>query len=460
MKKGLFFISLLAALSLVACGGKGGESVAPSSAAPSSAQKSSSKPSSPKPSSSAAPATSKEAIPEPDPNTPEAGVEEVYYELPFGNGVTDENTKWEKGKTYTWKFENCEAQENVSFAIGAKMSSSNHSSRSLYTDHNNASADDPFESNADNDNTPRIIVLVNGVRQQLFTYTYGEAGLNNSEMKPFKVAGTFSIPAGDVEVSLTTNASCGYRLILGGYARLYYPKPVVFEGYNVTFTTEHCKVLVFEGKKYDQTPVETNTTKAMDPEGNIIPYDAETDEGPQVNFKVVCDENYSVSAANIKVTGAAYKNLKQNPAKSETPAYDDESLFRITKVQGDIQVEVKAVAGEQDPGYRVTFVPTNCTIVVYVGPKNADGTNIDTAEVIFTRSSDTPYGYSLDSKCQVNFGVVCDAGYEFVPTIGDDNKVDFVQGTYNKFQDKGGYFNITKVGSNLTVTITATQIQA
>ena len=154
-------------------------------------------------------------------------------------------------------------------------------------------------------------------------------------------------------------------------------KPVTpeipFEGYTVTFTVEHCKVYIYEGKKYDQTPVEAYVTKAMDEGGNIVPYDVEDEvPQPQVNFKVVPDEGYTVNATNITVTGA-YKNLKQNPAKNETPAVDDDSIFRITKVQEDLAVSIVAAQGEQAKGYKVTFVPTNCQIKVYVGPKNEAG---------------------------------------------------------------------------------------
>lgn len=235
--------------------------------------------------------------------------------------------------------------------------------------------------------------------------------------------------------------------------------PEVVDGYTVTFVANHCKVLVYEsGKDYTVTPKETNTTYAMTEAGVIQKYD-ESDENnpqPQVNFKVVADEGYSVNASNFEIVGT-YKNIKQNPAKTEEPAVDDDSLFRITKVRSDLTVTITAVQGEQAPGNLVTFVTKNCSVVVYVGPKNADGTNIDTSAKYYTRSSDAPYDYSIDSKSQFNFGVVCDAGYEFNPTITDD-KVDFITGTYNKFQFKNDCWNITKIGSDLTITITATAV--
>ena len=69
----------------------------------------------------------------------------------------------------------------------------------------------------------------------------------------------------------------------------------------------------------------------------------------------------------------------------------------------------------------------------------------------------------IELQPQVSFKVVCDEGYEFVPVI-TDNKVDFIthldatKDGYNKFSDKGGYFNLTKIDDNLVITITATAI--
>ena len=179
---------------------------------------------------------------------------------------------------------------------------------------------------------------------------------------------------------------------------------------------------------------------------------------PQVSFKVVCDEGYSITVNNITATpNTNYKNLKQNPDNKE----GQENIFRITKVQGDLAINIVAVAGEQAKGYTITFVPTNCTIKVYVGPKNAEGTNLDTPEdgVYYARIKDIPYDIGFTTP-QVNFEVICDSGYVFEPEI-IDNKVNFIthedttKDGYNKFSDKGGYYNLTKVDDNLVITITA-----
>ena len=232
------------------------------------------------------------------------------------------------------------------------------------------------------------------------------------------------------------------------------------EGYTVTFEAENCKVLVFNTKQYEtETPVEATSCKARDETGKVVEYDPDDIElQPQVSFKVVCDEGYSVNATNVEITGT-YKNLKQNPDSKE----GQENIFRVTKVQTNLTIKITAVKGEQAIGYKVTFVTTNCSVKVYVGPRNADGTNLDTPEdgVYYARSKDGTFEISFTTP-QINFEVVCEDGYEFVPVIGDDNKVDFIQGDYNKFQvktdDLGSYYNMTKIASDLTITIVAAAV--
>ena len=293
------------------------------------------------------------------------------------------------------------------------------------------------------------------------TGTYSDNGLDPSKRTYLEFA-TINLVAGENTIRLTQESTSN-RLLFGGEVRVHYSgdaKPVTpFPGYNVTFVPEHCKVLVYSTKQYEtETPVETNTCKARDEEGNIVAYDPDDIElQPQVSFKVVPDEGYSVNATNITVTGS-YKNLKQNPDSKE----GQENIFRITKVQTDLTVTIAAVQGEQAKGYKVSFVLTNCSVKVYVGPKNELGDNLDTIEdgVYYARSKDSPYAISFTTP-QVNFEVVCDEGYEFVPVI-TENKVDFIthpdttKDGYNKFSDKGGYYNLTKVDDDLTITIAAT----
>ena len=356
-----------------------------------------------------------------------------------------------KSSTITWKVSVDKAIEGAKLAFGMVYTGSDHGTQTFegkYTTKINDGADTPWDLSS--------------------SLTYDDAGLSQTE-RGYLVVQTINLVAGENTITLG-QGNGGYRLLFGGEVRIHYSgdaKPVKaeapFPGYNATFTTEHCKVLIYSTKAYEtEQPVEGTSCIAKDEEGKIVAYDPDDIElQPQVSFKVVCDEGYSVTVNNITITPREnYKNLKQNPDSKE----GQENIFRITKVQGDIAIAIVASAGEQAKGYTVTFVPTHCTIKVYVGPKNADGTNLDTPEngVYYARAKDGTYEISYTTP-QINFEVVCEAGYEFNPVI-TDNKVDFIthpdasKDGYNKFSDKGGYYNLTKVDDNLTITITATPI--
>ena len=302
--------------------------------------------------------------------------------------------------------------------------------------------------------THRYGLRVNGVEYFLGDDDYGN---QKSVTGWFDWPTEFPLQAGVNTIDVFAYA--GYRANMYEFQLTGLPKyEETFEGYNATFTTEHCKVLVYSTKQYaTETPVETNTCVAKDEEGNIVAYDPDDIElQPQVSFKVVCDAGYSCTVNNVTVTPTEnYKNLKQNPDNKT----GQEDIFRITKVKGDIAINIVAVQGEQAKGHKITFVATNCTVKVYIGPKNADGTNLDTPEdgVYYSRLKDSPYDIGFTTP-QVNFEVVCDAGYEFTATPDENNKVDFITGDYNKFSDKGGYYNLTKITSDLTITITATAV--
>ena len=356
-----------------------------------------------------------------------------------------------KNSTITWKINVDKAIQNAKLAFGAVYTGGDHGTQTFegkYTTKVNDGESIAWDLSS--------------------SLTYDDAGLSQTA-RAYLVVQTINLVEGENIITLG-QGNGGYRLLFGGEVRIHYTgdaepveAPIPFEGYNVTFTVENCKVFVYSTKAYDtETPVETNTCIARDEEGNIVPYDVEDElPQPQVSFKVVCDNGYSVTVNNVTVTPKAnYKNLKQNPDSKE----GQENIFRVTKVQGDLAISIVATQGEQAKGYKVSFVPTNCTIKVYVGPKNEDGTNLDTPEdgYYYARAKDGTFEISYTTP-QINFEVVCDSGYEFVPTI-TDNKVDFIshpdstKDGYNKFSDKGGYYNLTKVDDDLTITITATLV--
>ena len=399
--------------------------------------------------------------------------DEKYYSLPFNADDPEaEPAKWEKGAEYKWTFDVKEDHVGMTFAFGAKMSSDSHSSRSLFTDHNGASSSDPFESNEANDGPPRITVTVNGAKQCLTRDTYGEAGLGTSELAYFKVA-TFGVKQGKVDVTLTTSADAGYRLFLGGEARLYYPKaePTTVEGYNVTFAGEHCKVLVYPSKNYEGvTPTEATSTKTVLDSGSQSKYYVPTrnDDGtyeddevkPQVNFKVECDEGYKLDDNSIVISGA--KGNEWNDLKAQ-----GNNIYRITKIKADIDVTVVPVVdegGEEIDAGEVTFVLTNCQVKVYVGPKNEAGDNVDAGPKFYSRDKNDPYGYLKGDNAQFNFEVVPAAGFAFDDGVTFDdsgeakaNGVAFITGSYNKLKKiDTNLYRLTKVGGDLVITINCT----
>ena len=378
------------------------------------------------------------------------GSTSIYNNVP--EDLRNESRLLAKNSTITWKFNLDKAVSGAKLAFGVVYTGSDHGT----------------QTGSDGSTVKYSIKANSGdfVDWALGTTTYDEAGFSQTARSYFTF-GTIDLVEGENTITLRQN-NAGYRLLYGGEVRIHYSgdakpveAPVPFEGYNVTFVTEHCKVFVYSTKAYDtETPVETNTCKAKDEEGKIVAYDPDDIElQPQVSFKVVCDEGYSVTVNNVTATPREnYKNLKQNPDSKE----GQDNIFRITKVQGDLTITIAPAQGQQAKGYKIAFVPTNCTIKVYVGPKNADGSNLDTPEdgVYYARAKDGTYEISYTTP-QVNFEVVCDDGYEFNPVI-TDNKVDFIthpdatKDGYNKFSDKGGYYNLTKVDDDLTITITAT----
>ena len=419
-----------------------------------------------KPSTSSTPSSTSSVAPDP----------ETYYEAPFEAGY-ESATKWEKGHEYKFTFSVPKHYTKVVFAFGAQMSSSSHGSRSLYTDHNGASADDSFESNEANDGTCRILLKVNGVEQEVTHDTYEEAGLTNSEINYFKVA-EFAVNAGDVEVSMTTHAKAGYRLMLGEGARLYYKAadesatPVVpvdeGEGYAVTFSATHGEVWVYEsGQDYSVAPVKTNTTETRDEEGKKTKWiepEEETTLEPQVNFKVICEAGYEVDADCLAITGT-YNKIKVVSNDAEENSW----IIRITKIKTDLSIVITPkVHVDGINGYEITFALTNATAKVYVGPKDETGSNVDTGVEgkFYTRANADPYDYSKAEKCQFNFEIIPNEGFEFNDGIewGEATEVSsslatFINPTANfnkiKKSANGGY-TLTKVAGSLTITAEAT----
>ena len=355
-----------------------------------------------------------------------------------------------KGTTISWKINLDKAIEGAKLSLGVTSTYASHGSTDMAS---------------------QFSVKVNdgALAAASITGTYTENGLDPSKRTYLEFA-TINLAAGENTITLSQDSTSN-RLLFGGEVRFHYSGdakpvevPVPFEGYNVTFVPTNCKVFVYPGKDYTVDPVETNSTKAKDEEGNIVPYDVEDIElQPQVNFKVVCDEGYVVNKENMVISGAKYKNFKQGPdAKEGLP---EANFFRITKIQGDITVTITPVEDtgeEQAPGYEAVFTTIHCSVKVYVGPKSATNTTEDTAEKYYGRGKDSPFDYTKNNG-QINFEVIPDAGYKFVSGLEEEaeGKVNFIAGTgeepYNKVVrgkgDLANCYRITKLASDLDIKV-------
>ena len=232
-KLGLF-ASVLMVLSLAACGGESqpGDASKTPDASPSTASKTNSKTSKSQ--------TSKSSTSRTSATSKSQEQKDEYYALPFNyyKGSTrseSEVDKWDKGFDYEWTFNLDKAYDVVTLYIGAQMSSSSHGTRTLFTNHNGADSSDSFESNEANDGTPRLSVSVDGVAYALNnTATYSECGLTDSDINYLQLT-SFPVKAGANKIVVTTHASTGYRLKVGGEVRLYYsgakvvPLPAPFQ---------------------------------------------------------------------------------------------------------------------------------------------------------------------------------------------------------------------------------------
>ena len=178
----------------------------------------------------------------------------------------------------------------------------------------------------------------------------------------------------------------------------------------------------------------------------------------QVNFKIVPADGYEVESVTVSGTaGTEYKALKTPSDTGET------NVYRITKLVNDVTVTVTMTmesASEEtttDAGYTVTFSPENCTINTYY---TQDYTAVSETGVTSAVSRDSSTGDSDSTGSgQVNFTVVPSNGYE-VTTDGIS-----ISGSYKNFKDiseEAGVANtyrITKITSELTVTVTATAVK-
>ncbi len=215
------------------------------------------------------------------------------------------------------------------------------------------------------------------------------------------------------------------------------------EGYAITFTCdEFVSVAVYETQDL--------TGEGSAPDG-AVSRDADTGiptkADGQVNFVLTFTEGYELD--EIAITGE-YNKLK---GSADTGT---ENGYRITKVAGDLSVSVTSRpigSGGDDSanGYAVAFVADeNVTVTVYP-TQNMSGTG---AETNTAASRDGATGAATMTDGQVNFVLSFTEGYE-LDEISITGNYKNLKGPDDTGAENG--YRITKIGSALTVTVTAKQ---
>ena len=213
------------------------------------------------------------------------------------------------------------------------------------------------------------------------------------------------------------------------------------QGYKITFEhDEHVSVVVY--KTQDMTNGGEKTDIAYSRESGTGTLNK---DGGQVNFVLVFDEGYELGS--ISATAGAYKNIKY------PHEIDVANGFRITQITGELTVTItsqeEGTAEDLTQGYEVTFVcGEHVKIIVYrTQDTSGEGEQTNTAH-----SRDGKSGVLLkNGEGQVNFKIVCDEGWE----VSDIT----IEGTYSNNKPQGdNIYRITKIASDLVVTITVTAV--
>ena len=109
-----------------------------------------------------------------------------------------------------------------------------------------------------------------------------------------------------------------------------------------------------------------------------------------------------------------------------------------------------------EKGFEIEIRCLNCQAIVDVGPKNDDGTNIDSSEKIYSRSKTEPYDYDHGNGLgEINIEVIPDEGFDYAYISSDGSGISY--GYYEKEPNGNYLFRITNIYSDLRLTIQASK---
>ncbi len=212
--------------------------------------------------------------------------------------------------------------------------------------------------------------------------------------------------------------------------------------YRVSFNTdEHVSVKVFNtqnmatgGVIADEAYARSGATGAL-----------MTDGSGQVNFVLVFEAGYEL--ADLKVTPGNYRDVL-TPAETKVA-----NGYRIRMISSALGVSVtsQVIGSVDDPtqGYKADFnTDEHVKVIVYKTQNYSGGVE---SNVAYSREATT--GKITKTEGQINFSLVFDEGYALGQLI-----IDGAYKNYKKPTDPGmqeGQYRITKIASDLSVTITS-----
>lgn len=210
------------------------------------------------------------------------------------------------------------------------------------------------------------------------------------------------------------------------------------EAYKVTFSVDsNCHVEVYAKQDYSTSPTEATVAYSVDADSGAYLKDGTG----QVNFKVVANDGYYVSLSSSAITYDT--SLTEAPYSNLKGIGDD--IYRITKISADLLVTINATSGTPE-AYTVTFtVPEHVTFKSYV---SSEAEVAESGTTAYSRDGDSG-AYLNDGSGQVNFKISVDDGYYC--NLGTSA---ITETTYSNFKACGdGWYRITKITGNLTVTL-------
>ena len=222
--------------------------------------------------------------------------------------------------------------------------------------------------------------------------------------------------------------------------------------YKVTFVCgDGASIIIYKTQDTTKDGEISNIGYVRDGEKGTI----STDGTGQINFKLVLDDSYKLDS--LSVSSGTYNKIKNDPEDEKN--YD---IYRITKIQSDLVVNVETSLKSVEPtGYTVSFnLPDNVSVNVY-DTQNLDGEYISVnnqySETIYAKTKNGVISQTGDE--QINFIVVLPLNYEVdevsvLPTNNFKNIKKDPDSTNNSL-----YYRITKITGNININITIKEVE-